>query len=67
MGNSTPVTEKLEHPRLGPVAVVEKDGRRLMQYTVSVHNDESQKEWEEILKEVKAKREFETMFLPEEF
>jgi hypothetical protein len=66
MGNSTP-TEKIDHPRLGNVAIVELDGKKYIQYVISVHHEQAQRDWEDVLKDIRGKREFEGMFLPLSF
>jgi len=67
MGNSAPISEKVDHPRLGPVSILRVDGQPVMQYVVSVHHEQAQKQWEDALKDFRGRKEFECMFLPSSF
>jgi hypothetical protein len=56
MGNRPPVSQKLDHPRLGPVSILEVDNQPVIQYIVSVHNEQAQKTWEDALKDLRDKK-----------
>lgn len=67
MGNQPTPSEKLNHPRLGSVSLVDVEGKKYMQYVISVHHEQQQKEWEDVLRDIRGKKEFEGMFLPLRF
>lgn len=56
MGNSVPISEKIDHPRLGPVSILQIDDQPAMQYVVSVHHEQAQKQWEDALKEFRGRK-----------